>query len=321
MKAARLTSPQTFDFVDVEQPEPEAGEVLVKLEALSVCGSDIHGTYHGMLPEEAYPLEPGRPCHECAGVIVESRAEGLKAGQRVIVLPKQGAGLQEYVTQTPDRVMVIPDWGPLDEWVMCQHSGTVLYSAKHWGNPAGKRIAVLGQGGIGLSFTMLAAKQGAEQVVGVDLLDYRLTRARELGATDSINPDKDNLFEAVEELTKGEGLDYVVDATGDPDGIETCINMVNKYGTVMVFSLTGGRPATFNQNTWIRKHVQLIPTQIATGPAPTKEIREMISMKERGWMDPGVLKSHNMKFDDVQRAYDMYANKEENVIKVVMTLD
>ena len=323
MKAARLAGPSKFEFIDVPEPEPAEGQVKIKVETVSICGSDIHGQFRAPLREEDYPRPPGVPCHEVAGTVVESRTPEIKEGQRAIVLPQRGTGgLVEYVTQSPDRVIPVPEWGPIDEWVMCQHSGTVLYAAKQWGNPAGKRIAVLGQGGIGLSFTMIAERQGAEQVVGIDLVDNRLEKSKELGATHTLNPDRDNLVEALDEITGGRGIDVVVDATGDPAGFETCLHMVRRHGTMIGFSLTGAanHRASFVHSEWMRKAVTVIPTQVAGTDRPTREIREMVALKARGWMDPGKLKSHNMKLDDVQEAYDMYADRANGVIKIAMSV-
>ena len=78
MKAVRLTSPKTFEFVEVETPTPADGECLIKVERVSVCGSDIRGTYGETHPEEEYPMAAGRPCHEVAGVVVESRTDSFK---------------------------------------------------------------------------------------------------------------------------------------------------------------------------------------------------------------------------------------------------
>lgn len=323
MKAARLVAPTTFDFVDIPEPVTEDGFAKVKVEAVSVCGSDIHGTYHAPLPEESYPMAPGLPCHEIAGTVVESRMPGVKEGQRAIVIPTRGSGgLVEYITQDALRLIPVPDYGPIDDWVMCQHTGTVLYSAKHWGNPAGKRIAVLGQGGIGLSFTMIAEAQGAEQVIGIDRLDYRLKKSHEIGATHTVNPEKENLEEVLEEITGGNGVDIVVDASGDSAGFETCIKIVKRHGTFISFSLTGPikERTSFVHADWMRKACTIIPTQIAGTDQPTKEIREMVALKDRGWVDPAKLKSHNMTFKDVQKAYDMYANYTDDVIKVVMSI-
>ncbi|NQW17807.1 MAG: zinc-binding dehydrogenase [Chloroflexi bacterium] len=321
MKAVQLVAHRTFEQVDIAEPVPAEGQAKIKVEAVSPCASDIHGSFDAHMPEEKYPLAPGMPCHEIVGTVVESKTDEINVGQRAIVLPTPGmGGMVEYITQSPDRIIPIPDWGPIDEWMMCQHSGTVLFAAKHWGNPAGKRIAVLGQGGIGLSFTMIAEKQGARQVIGIDLLDYRLKKAQELGATDTVNPDKDNLIEALEEITGGEGVDVVVDATGDPDGLETCIHAVKRHGTILGFSLTGseGKRASFVHGDWMRKAVTIIPTQIAGTDRPTDEIRDMVALKERGWMDPGLLKTHNLTFNDAQRAYDMYTDRDDEVIKVAM---
>lgn len=324
MKAARLTSPQTFEMVDVETPTAAEGEVLIKVQASSVCGSDIHGQYHGLVNEEDYPLPPGRPCHEIAGVVVDSKTDEINVGQRVVVLPGMtSGGLQEYIAQTPDKVMAVPDWGPIEEWVMCQHSGTVLYSATKWNNPAGKTIGVLGQGGIGLSFTMLAAAQGAEQVIGIDLVEARRTKSLEMGATTALNPDDVNLVEAVEDLTDGQGLDYVVDASGAAEGLDTVVSIVKRHGSIINFSLLGGRSTQFNHSAWMRKAATIIPTQVAGTDRPTDTIRQMIRMKEVGFVDPGQLVSHKVGFgvEDIQNAYDMYSDHSDGVIKVVMSQD
>lgn len=322
MKAARLVAPQTFEFIDVPEPETKEGFAKIKIESVSVCGSDIHGMFHAPLPEEAYPLGPGMPCHEIAGTVVESRMPEVKEGQRAIVIPSRGVtgGLTEYITQEALRIIPVPDYGPIEDWVMCQHTGTVLYSAKHWGNPAGKKIAVLGQGGIGLSFTMIAEAQGAEQVIGIDKLDYRLKKSLEVGATHTVNPDRESLFEVLDEITRGEGVDIVVDATGDPHGFETSIKIVKRWGTFINFSLTGPikERTSFVHQEWMQKACTIIPTQIAATSEPTKEIREMVALKDRGWVDPAKLKSHNLDFSEVQKAYDMYANYTDDVIKVCM---
>ena len=324
MKAARLVAPRTFDFVELDEPTLVDGEVKIRIEATSVCGSDIHGIYHAELPEESFPLAPGVPCHEIAGTIVESETDALKEGQRAIVLPTRGmGGLSEYLVQTPDRVLPVPDWGELDEWVMCQHTGTVLYSVKQMGNVAGKRIAVLGQGGIGLSFSMLTEKMGAQQVIGIDPVEARREKALDIGATNTVNPDKDDMYEAIEELTNGEGIDIVVDATGDPAGFGQCLKIVKRWGTFVSFSLTGkgGKIAEFPHQEFMFKAATIIPTQVAATSEPTKDIREMIALKERGWADPGLLKSHNVGFEDVQKAYDMYSDHSEGVIKIVMDMN
>jgi len=324
MKAAQLFAPSKFRFIDAEEPKLIDGESKIKILSTSVCGSDIHSQFRGDFKEEEYPRPPGMPCHEIVGKIIESKNSLLKEGQRVIVIPGRNnyGGLTEYIKQVPELIIPIPDWGSAEEWVMCQHTGTVLFSAKKWGNPAGKTIAILGQGGIGLSFTMIAEKQGAENIIGIDLLDYRLKKALELGATHTINPSNENLYENINEITKGAGVDIVVDATGDPSAFETSIKLIKRYGLIISFSLTGSesKRSSFVHTDFMRKAAKIIPTQMSRTSEPTKEIREIVKLKERGWIDPGKLKSHNFDFIDVQKAYDTYADYKNNVIKLAINI-
>ena len=173
MRSMRVVGPRRFGEEEVPLPEVLDGQVLIKLERLSVCGSDLR-IFDRVLPEEDYPLEAGRPCHECAGVIIESRNDSLNVGQRVIVLPSTSAGLVEYLAEPPERIIPIPSYGDLSNWVMCQHMGTVMYSVDRLGPVVGKRVVVLGQGPIGLNFTYWMNQLGAKQIIAVDLLSYRL---------------------------------------------------------------------------------------------------------------------------------------------------
>jgi L-iditol 2-dehydrogenase len=319
MKAAQITGRCEMKIIDVPEPQVSAnGEVKVKIDYMSVCGSDIYLEYDANLPEEHYPLGPGKPVHECAGVVVDSRDPDYAAGDRVIVIPNEAAGAAEYVVQTAGRLIRLPDWGGLDEWVMCQHSGTALYSAKKWGNAVGKRIAVLGQGGIGLSFTMFASKQGASQVVGIDLEEYRCQKALELGATNTINASRDNVDEAARELTGGRLFDVVVDASGNPVGLDTAVGIVRPEGQVISFSLTGQAPVSFKHLNWMGKNVQLNATVIAATNQPVQEIRELVELRDRGWADPGLLKTHETTFDNIHAAYEQYRKREDGVIKIAI---
>ena len=304
-------------------PEPgplQNGEVQVKLESLSICGSDIYLEYDADLPEEHYPFVPGAPMHECAGVVVESRDSDYTEGQRVIVIPREVAGMQEQVVQTADRLIKLPEWGDLSEWVMCQHSGTALFSARRWGNPIGKKIAVIGQGGIGLTFTMIAERQGAQQIVGIDLEEYRCRKSAELGATHTINASNENTIEASTEITGGDMYDVVVDASGNPDGLGIAIDLVKNEGQIISFSLVDPTTVSFDHRKWMGKNIQMNATVIAATDEPIQEIRDIVALKERGWIDPSVLKTHDTTFENAQDAFEMYRLRQDGVIKVAMSI-
>ena len=321
MKAAQLVGRKLFEFIDVERPTITDGECLIKLERVSICGSDIRHGYGPLYPQEQNPLAVGRPCHECAGVVVESRTDAFHEGQRVIVLPGAGmGGLTEYLASTPGRMIALPDHGDLTEWIMCQPSGTVLYSCQRMGSVLGKSVLIMGQGAIGLSFTMLTSMQGARQVIAVDLLDYRLQWAKEFGATHTINPGKENLAEAVQEITGGVGPDVTVEAAGYPDTLDAVFRLVRQFGTVIIFGVQGDDIVPVDTRLWMDKQPTIIPTTGARSGDPVTHIKNMVALKERGQVDPGRMVTHRLHFDveDVNKAYQMYEQRLENVVKVVM---
>ena len=321
MKAARLTGPKHFEFLDVEQPVPSDGQCLIKLEQVSVCGSDIRHGYGPIHPEEDYPMEIGRPCHELAGTIVESRTDEFHEGQRVIPIAYPGTGgLCEYVLSEPSRMALVPDEGSLDEWIMCQPSGTVLYSCAQMGSVLGKNVLVLGQGSIGLSFTMITSRMGARNVISADLLDYRLEKAKLFGATHTVNLDKQDLTEAVMEITNGEGADITVEAAGYPDTFNLAFSQVKQFGTVMIFGIQSDKYVPLEHNYLMDKQPRIIPTTGARSGDPITQIRDMINLRNRGWADPAELVTHKLGFSGVQQAYDMYEQRQDEIIKVVMDI-
>jgi L-iditol 2-dehydrogenase len=328
MKAYQLTGPRRLDLVPADDPTPEDGEVVLKVQHSSICGSDVHLNYEPTLPEERYPMFHGSPCHEIAGTIVESRNPRFEVGTRAIVLPEsavsagghRGGGLADYIASS--KVIPLPDYGSTADWVMCQPAGTALYSARRWGSTDDKRIAIMGQGAIGLSFTNIAANQGAQQVIAIDLIDYRLDAANKFGATDTINPDRDNVIEAIEEMTNGEGVDVVVDASADPDGINQAIQMVNPRGLIIGFSLVPIEDqVVLNHQAWMRKEVFIHPTSSGGDPNPTESIAAMVDLRDRGWMDPALFTTHRIAWEDIPDAYEMYSHRRDNVIKVVMEIN
>lgn len=322
MKAARLVGPKQFEVLEIEIPSLEEGQCLIKLERLSICGSDIRRVYGRDLPEERYPQRIGFSCHECAGVVVESRCEEFDEGQRVIVYPGAGnpGGLVEYITSQPDLMCAVPDEGDLSEWVMCQPSGTALYSCQKMGSIIGKDVVILGQGAIGLSFSMIVSTMGARQIIGIDPLDYRLQWSRKVGATHTINPEKEDVVQAVEQLTEGRGADVVVEAAGYPETFNMAIRVVRQYGTMMAFGVQPTPVIPIEHELMMTRQPTIIPSQGGHIPEPMAPIRAMVDMKKRGMIDPGMLVTHHLPFEELQKAYDMYEAHEDGVIKVVMSM-
>ena len=325
MKAAHLVGPKHFEIVDVDVPEVRDGNCLVNLERWSVCGSDIRYEYGTVFPEEHYPVDVGTPCHELAGTIVESRSDQWREGQRVIIIPDTHQGLVEYYESRPERIIALPDEGDIGEWLMCQPSGTVLFALQRAETLLGSTILIMGQGAIGLSFTAMAARAGARRVIAADLFDYRLEHSKRLGATHTINPSKEILDEAVEEITGGNLADISVEAAGYTDTLAAACRLVRSEGTIIMF---GGHQNTGDPNPTIPiearnllyRNVKLLSTAGSASGSVTGHIETMVDLRQRGWWDPADLITHHFPFDDVQSAYDMYENRSDNIVKGVMSM-
>jgi len=320
MRAMQVTGSRRLEMVEAPRPSPAPGQVLIRLEALSVCGTDMTAYRHPQ-PEEAYPLAPGTPCHECAGTIVESRAPEWPEGQRVIHLPALSLdGGSEYVLGGSSSLVALPRDGDLDEWLMCQPWGTVLFSLERIGPVVGNRVVVLGQGCIGLLFTMTLRRMGAGQIITVDRIGHRLEASRRRGADLAVNSLEEDPVEAVNEATGGQGADLVVEASGDPAALVQGIQMARMYGTVMLFGIPEEKTVPFDYFSAITKQLTFVGTVSATCEAPARPIRLAVDLKQQGTPDLSWLVTHRLPFAEAPRGYEMYAARSDQVLKVVLQM-
>ena len=320
MKAVRLTSPKTFEFVEVETPTPADGQCLIKVERVSVCGSDIRSTYGEIHPEEEYPMAPGRPCHEVAGVVVESRSDAFKVGQRAIVIPGAGqGGLGEYLTSGPERMALLPEHGSLDEWVMCQPSGTVLFSCQQMPNLLGKTVVVLGQGSIGLSFTMITSRMGARHVIGADLLDYRLEKSLEFGATHTVNASQNDPVARIKEMTGGQGVHYAFEAIGlvEAPFVQSLLCTRSRGVTVWVGHAPLNTKVTIDAQDLIMEKT-LIASMYGSA-RPQIDFPRLLTLYKAGKLKLDELVSRRFPLEEVNTAFEVLSRGE--VARSVLTFD
>jgi threonine dehydrogenase-like Zn-dependent dehydrogenase len=320
MQAVRLVGPQRFEFTDVDVPAPKQGEVLVKIEALSVCGSDLR-SYDRVLPEEQYPLPIGRPCHEVVGVIEESLADNIKRGQRVIAVTNQG-GMVEYAAVTSDLIVPVPD--SLDDpslWVLCQPVGTVIYAMQKLGSVLGKKVVVLGQGPIGLTFTEFLARGGASQVIVTDVIDFRLETAKRLGATHTINAAREDVAEAVKQITGGEMADITIEACGRPETCHQAFEVLKRLGTSVIFGMTHTEDIfEFNWAMMYSKLPNIIVTNSAAAGERVDNVKIAVDLVNQGRFDVAHMVTHRLSWKDVSRAFELYSKKNEESLKVLMSV-
>ena len=319
MKAARLVSPREFEILQVPTPDPQPGEVLVRMEHLSICGSDLR-TYDQALPEASYPLAIGTPCHECAGVVEQSMDESVKPGQRVVALTYAG-GLVEYATMPARDAVPVPDSEDPALWVLCQPTGTVLYACQEMGSVLGKRVVVLGQGPIGLTFAHLIERMGATQVIVTDVHDYRLEMSKTFGATHTINARRENVVEAIAEITGGAMADIAVEAVGVFETRQQVFDVLHQKGLAIIFGIPhGGDVFPFNWWTMYEKLPRMIVVNSRRAGEVVDAVRTCVDLVAQGRLDFSRLVTHRMPFEDLGRAYDTFAGRKDGAIKVILSV-
>src|SRR5579864_1984448 len=320
MRAVQLVAPRELRFVDVPEPSVASGEVLVRMEYLAVCGSDLV-FYERTLPSNSYPLAPGRPCHECVGTIEVSNSPEFKVGQRVIALVRNG-GLFERAAVPTDSLVPVPD-ASIDPalWVLCQPMGTVMYSVERIGSVLGKRVVVVGAGPIGLCFTNLLVRGGASQVIVTDVHDYRLDVARNLGATGVINASREDVVKRVAELTGGAMADVSIEACGLAETYHQVFDVLRVQGTVIIFGIPHLDDVfLFNWRAAYSKLPNIVVTNSAAAGERGKYVADCVNLVARGRLDLSYLATEYFSWQDIPKAFDAYSRQKDRSLKGIITI-
>lgn len=263
MKTAVMTKMQQIEMQMRPIPQPKDDEVLVKLEAIGVCGSDLHFFEHGKIGDcvVEYPFVLG---HEPAGRVVEvgKNVTHLKVGDRVTLEPGKTCGkcefcrtgrynlcpdveffatppydgvLSEYVAHEAALCFKLPDnvdsiAGSLIEPLAVGFHAVVNQAEAHVGQSA----VVFGAGCIGLVTLMALKYVGISQIFVVDVLDNRLKKAKELGAAEVLNAKKTDVVKKLAELTGGRGCDLAFETAGTQITAGQAIRAVKKGATIVL---------------------------------------------------------------------------------------
>lgn len=238
MRAAFVPGPGRIEVGDFPVPVARvAGELVVRMERASICGSDVHAVFHGFHNTERLWM-PGYPGHEGVGVVVESRSARFPAGVRVLTVPLGDLGgcFAEYQLLDDDHVVPLPPDGDPARLLMAQQYGTTLYSMRMFTPlPGTATAAIIGAGSAGLFFLQQAVRLGFEHVVVSDLDERRLAVACRLGAGTLVHAPEESLVDAVMDVTGGAGADLVVEAAGYDALRADAVAAVAVRGTVGFF--------------------------------------------------------------------------------------
>lgn len=255
MRAAIIDKPGEIRVGNVDDPTPGAGEVVVRVGACGICGTDLH-IADGEFPPTPYPIVPG---HEFAGEVVAlgPDVENISEGTRVAVDPslfcghcdfcRRGRGnlclnwgaigdtvdgaFAEYVAVPAANAYALPEEVSYREAALIEPLSCAVHGMRRLAPQIGDTFLIVGAGTMGLMLLQLALRGGASRVSVADLNPERLARAERLGAT-STDTDLEQLAEE-EPL----GFDCVIDATGVPAAMEKAFDAVKRGGKLLIFGV------------------------------------------------------------------------------------
>lgn len=328
MPALQVIRPRTF--LPVQAPVPTldsvaAPAILVRTLCVSLCGSDIP-KFTGSKRLFAYPLPPGSSAHECLGQVVESTSDRFAAGDYVIALPEGDKGLaQFFVAQATKAVKLPADVATAEETVpsfdatLIQPLSTVLNGFDRLPPVAGKSVAVVGLGSIGLMFCWLLRKEGAARVVGIDPCESRCELARRLGATETwpmrslevVHLARQNAAPA-----QWDQPDIVVEAVGHQnETINDCFELVRRKGTVLAFGVPDQNVYPIEYEIFFRKNAHLIAAVTPDWNTYLLKARDLF-LSCRHELRP--LITHHFSILEAGKAYTMYEQHAAGIIKPLL---
>jgi len=266
MLQAVMTNPGKIEIRTVQKPAPAVDEVLIKIERIGVCGSDIH-VFHGLHPYTRYPVVQG---HEVSGVIAEIGAQvsGFALGERVVFMPQvtcgvcypcrhgqyhicdqlkvmgfqtNGAG-QEYFPVKAGMVLKVPSTVSADQAAMVEPISVAVHALRRGGLAAGMKVLVLGAGTIGNLVAQVARASGAADVMITDVSSYKLDKARACGIPHGVNTAEEDLGAAILSAFGPDKADLVLECVGTQDTITQAVSLARKGSTIVVVGVFGKKP-------------------------------------------------------------------------------
>lgn len=297
MKALLLTAPSHLELVDFPDPVPGDGDVVVRVRACGICGSDIHG-WDGSTGRRRPPLIMG---HEASGEVVATgpRVTAFRAGDRVTfdstiycgecrfcrsgavnlcenrrvvgVSPaeyKQHGAFAEKVV-VPERILYrLPDALPFDQAAMVEPVSIAVHAVKRTAIAPGSTTVVIGSGMIGLLVIQALRWAGAKNVVAVDLADNRLELARRLGATHTVNSGRADAAAEVARITDGLGADTAFEVVGFTPTLNLALAALKRGGSCVLVGNLSPKTQDFPLQAVVTKELTIVGSCASAGEYP-----------------------------------------------------
>lgn len=353
MKAALFIEPGRIVLGEKPIPEVGPGDALIRITTTTICGTDIH------ILKGEYPVAKGLTVgHEPVGIIEKlgRNVAGYEEGQRVIagaICPsgysnasleglhsqdgRSGAhglkplggwrfgntidGSQAEYLLVPDamaNLAAVPDALTDEQVLMCPDIMSTGFAGAESGNiKIGDTVAVFAQGPIGLCATAGARLRGATTIIAVDTVPERLEMAKRFGADIVIDFNAADPVEAIMEATQGRGVDVAIEALGLQSTFQSCLRVLKPGGTLSslgVYSEDLTIPlAAF--------HAGLGDHKIVTSlcPGGKERMRRLMNVIASERLDFGPLVTHRYSLDQIEEAYELFANQRDGVLKIALS--
>ena len=356
MKAWVLGDPGQISLEDKPVPVPARAEVLVRIDAVAICATDLEIIYHGppaMIQGGAPFNKNFTPGHEYMGTVAAlgPGVDEYKIGDRVTVEIHAGCGqckrcrqgmytschnyglnygdvnkghrangfttdggFAEYAINHINTLVHLSDSMSDEEATLVVTAGTAMYGLTELGGlVAGESVAVLGPGPIGLMGAAVAKALGADPVILTGTRDNRLQTGLELGADYVVNVRNEDPVEAVRRLNGGKGVDYVIECSGTPDGLNEAARMVNRGGRVCLAAFPG-EPAKVDVAYLVRNNIYVYGIR-GEGKAATHRAEAFMRQKR---FDATKIHTHTFALEDLPTALRYAKDRVEDAIKVVV---
>jgi len=344
MKAAVLTGIRQMELREVPDPTIEKDtDVLLKIEKVGVCGSDVHYYETGRIGSQVvqFPYIVG---HECAATVVQvGRAvKGLKIGQEVVVepavschncdqcrqgrentcfdlrflgTPGQGDGcLCEYLVMPEECCLPTNGRITIEQGVLCEPLAIAVYSVKRSRLPKEADVAMLGAGPIGLSCMVCARAEGAGACYMTEKIEERLETARKGGAAWVGNPLKEDIVAAI----LGQqplGMDVVYECAGQQETIDQAIDLLKPGGKLMLIGIPREDRISLAIDKIRRKEITIVNVRRQNGCT-----QEAIDLLASGKGDVDFMVTHRFGLERATEAFELVAGYKDGVVKAMIEM-
>ena len=337
MKAIVIEKPGQIEIKEIPMPEVKDNEALLKVKCVGICGADV-ASYTGNQPFTTYPRIPG---HEFSAEIVKipENDKGLKAGDIVTCNPyfncgecyscergfvncctdNQTMGVQrdgafcEYIAMPVERIfkgegLSAEELSLIEPFSISQHAVSRATIKET------DTVLVVGAGPIGL-FALLAAKQKCKKIVVADILDNRLSLAKEYGADAVVNTKTQSLEEFTKEFTEGRGFDVCIEACGAPETFLNCIDCAAFAANIILIG-NGKRETSFVHSIILKKELNIHGSRNALNADFINNIRIVADKKA----DVMKMVSGIYDMENATDAFEALKNNDGTLAKILIKI-